>query len=82
MNPTKRSYEISHTPQILEINSIIAAGKSEFIHLYSIDDRKLSSVFQINSIKKIKEISVVPGMPEHVFILGNVSKTILNFFIY
>lgn len=62
----------------LENSQIIAAGKSEYIHIYSLEKRKLVSVMQINGMKKVKTMAVVAGMPEHLFLLADGLVRVLN----
>ena len=46
--------------------------------MYSAESRKLTSVLQIAGMKRVKSAAVVPGMPEHLFLLADGQVRILN----
>ena len=70
--------KITHVIYSADTGQIIIGGKSDCIHIYSLEKQKLVSVLQINGMKRVKTMAVVTGMPEHLFILSDGFVRILN----
>ncbi|CBY15935.1 unnamed protein product [Oikopleura dioica] len=76
--PKDVRFRITRVVYSKETQKIYTAGKGEFIHVFCLKARKITSIMQISGIRQVKDMAVVNGMPEHLFVLCDNQVKLMN----
>lgn len=76
--PSDVRFRINRLAYSRETQRVYAGGRSEFIHAFCLKERKIVSILQISGMRHIKDLAVVHGMPEHLFILCDKQVKLMN----
>ena len=76
--PKDVRFRITRVVYSKEAQKIYTAGKGEFIHVFCLKARKITSIMQISGVRQVKDMAIVNGMPEHLFVLCDNQVKLMN----